>query len=130
MPLPPRRKLPPPLESQEQVTFLNWFQWQHPHVLIFSIPNGGHLAGGIAQRAAQVARLKAEGMRPGVPDLYIPAWNLFIEMKRQSGGRLSEEQKTIHSQLRGVGKTVIVAKGWEDARDQVMAFLGARRAAE
>ena len=119
------RALPPPLEHAEQVAFVNWFGLQFPFVLIFAIPNGAHLAGTIAQRAAQVARLKAEGMTPGVPDIEVPAWNLYVEMKRQRGGRLSQDQVKVHTQLRAVGKTVIVARGWEDARDQVKAFVSA-----
>ena len=84
------RALPPPLESAEQVAFVQWFRMAYPGVLIFSIPNGAHLAGTIGQRAAQIARLKAEGMTPGVPDIEVPAWNLYVEMKRQRGGRLSQ----------------------------------------
>jgi hypothetical protein len=113
------RALPTPSEHSEQVAFVQWFRLQFPGVLIFAIPNGAHLAGTIAQRAAQVARLKAEGMLPGVPDLEIPEWNLYIEMKRQRGGRLSADQVRIHDALRRAGKRVIVAKGWEDAADQV-----------
>jgi hypothetical protein len=127
-PVPKRRRgpkaveVPVPLETAEQTAFVQWFRLQFPGVLIFSIPNGAHLAGTIAQRAAQVARLKAEGMVSGVPDLEIPAWNLYIEMKRQRGGKLSVEQRQIHDALRRCGKTVIVAKGWEHAADQVRAL--------
>ena len=118
----PPRKLPPPEEHDEQVAFVRWFRAQFPGVLIYSIPNGSHLAGTIGQRAAQVARLKAEGMLPGVPDLHIPWWNLYIEMKRQRGGRLSEDQVRVHDHLRRAGCKVIVAKGWEDAAAQVRAL--------
>jgi hypothetical protein len=113
------RALPAPSEHSEQVAFVQWFRLQFPGVLIFSVPNGSHLAGTIVQRAAQVARLKAEGMLPGVPDVEIPEWNLYIEMKRQRGGKLSADQQRIHDALRRAGKRVIVAKGWEDAADQV-----------
>jgi hypothetical protein len=116
------RALPAPSEHSEQVAFVQWFRLQFPGVLIFAIPNGAHLAGTIAQRAAQVARLKAEGMVAGVPDVEIPEWNLYVEMKRQRGGKLSADQVRIHNALRRAGKTVMVAKGWEDAADQVRAF--------
>ena len=115
------RALPAPSEHSEQVAFIQWFRLQFP-VLIFAIPNGAHLAGTIAQRASQVARLKAEGMVSGVPDLEIPEWNLYIEMKRQRNGKLSADQVRMHKALRRAGKTVMVAKGWEDAADQVRAF--------
>jgi hypothetical protein len=34
-----------------------------------------------------------EGVSPGVPDLFIPDWLLWVEMKREKGGRVSPEQK-------------------------------------
>ena len=113
------RALPAPSEHSEQVAFVQWFRLQFPGILVFSIPNGSYLAGDIAARARQVARLKAEGMVAGVPDLEIPEWNLYIEMKRQRGGKLFADQVRIHAELRRAGKRVIVAKGWEDAADQV-----------
>ncbi len=68
-------------------------------------------------------KLKAEGVKPGVPDLYIPAWNLWIEMKRVKGGRVSPEQKDWHEYLEFIGDTVIVGKGAEDASRKVLEFL-------
>lgn len=62
-------------------------------------------------------------MSPGVPDLYIPAWKLWVEMKRQKGGRLSEDQKDWAEYLEGVGDTVIIAHGWLDAIDKVNCFV-------
>jgi len=116
------RALPAPSEHTEQVAFVQWFRLQFPGILVFSIPNGSYLAGDIAARARQVARLKAEGMVAGVPDLEIPEWGCYVEMKRQRGGKLSADQQRIHDALRRAGKRVIVAKGWEDAADQVRSF--------
>tara|TARA_R110000822_G_scaffold51604_2_gene134079 strand:+ start:277 stop:543 length:267 start_codon:yes stop_codon:yes gene_type:complete len=85
--------------------------------LIFAIPNG-------EKRAISVAkRLKAEGVVRGVPDLFVPAWNLWIEMKRVSGGRLSPDQKQMIEYLEGARHTVIVAKGATDASQQVLKFM-------
>ena len=83
-------------------------------MLIFAIPNG-------EKRAITVAkRLKAEGVVRGIPDLFIPQWNLWVEMKRISGGRLSPEQKGMIQYLEGVGHKVIVAKGAADASKQIL----------
>lgn len=106
-----------PSEHQEAVGFMAWWRAQFPAVLIYHIPNG-------EKRSISVAkRLKAEGVRKGVPDYHVPAWRLWIELKRVSGGRLSKEQKEIIDYLRGVGDTVIVARGAADASRQVMEFL-------
>jgi len=85
--------------------------------LIFAIPNG-------EKRAITVAkRLKAEGVVRGIPDLFIPQWTLWVEMKRISGGRLSPEQKAMIQYLEGIGQKVIVAKGAADASRQILEFL-------
>ena len=104
-------------EHSEQVGFVNWFRAKYPHTLIFAIPNG-------EKRSISVAtRLKAEGVTRGIPDLYIPSCNLWVEMKRATGGRLSPDQKKVIEYLRSVGHTVIVGKGAGDASKQVLEFL-------
>lgn len=110
-----------PSESDEQIGLLTWWAYQFPSIRIFHIPNGGH-------RKMSVAKtLKAEGVRPGVPDLYVPAWKLWIEMKRTTGGRLSPEQRDWINYLEGVGDSVIVAKGARDASRQVLEWLSSRK---
>lgn len=52
----------------------------------------------------------------------MPEWSLWIEMKRQEGGRLSAAQKDWIAYLEEVGHTVIVGRGWEDARGQVLSL--------
>jgi hypothetical protein len=106
-----------PSEHSEQVGFINWFRSQYPEILIFAIPNG-------EKRAISVAkRLKMEGVVRGVPDLFIPAWNLWIEMKRVSGGRLSTDQKQMISYLENIGHTVIIGKGATDASQNIRKFM-------
>lgn len=111
-------------EHQEQAAFITWFRAQFPGVLIFAIPNGAHLAGDAVRRAIKMQRMKAEGFVAGIPDLYCPAHQLWVEMKRAKGGRLSPDQEAMHEYLRQLGDIVIVAKGWDDAREQVRAELG------
>jgi hypothetical protein len=59
----------------------------------------------------------------GVPDLFIPQWDLWVEMKRREGGRLSEDQRRIIAHLQSVGHHVIVGMGAEDASRQVLAWV-------
>ena len=99
-----------PTEHQEQVAFVEWWGYQFPGVLLLAIPNGGW------RSPATAGRLKAEGVRAGVPDLFVPAWNLWIEMKRSKGGHLSPAQVEMINYLRGVGHAVAVCHGFEEAR--------------
>ena len=108
-----RRVCPPPTEHAEQVAFVKWFRLQYPGVLIFAIPNGGD------RHAAVAAKLSAEGVTRGVPDLFIPRWRLFVEMKRKKGGRVSPEQQDIMARLKECGYSCIVAHGCDDAIHQL-----------
>jgi hypothetical protein len=110
-----------PSETDEQVGFVNWFRARFPGVVIFAIPNGGHRAISTAKR------LKAEGVLPGVPDLQVPAWRLWVEMKRVKGGKLSNEQVEMIEHLEGIGHKVIVGKGAEDASAQVVDWIKAHK---
>lgn len=105
-----------PLEHVEQVSLVNWFRSTYPNDLIFAIPNGG------LRNIAVARKLQAEGVTPGIPDLFVPAWRLWIEMKRAKGGRLSDEQKEIIQYLESCGYTVIVGHGFEDAKKKVLQF--------
>lgn len=107
-----------PSESEEQEGLVRWFRAKFPSVLIYAIPNGGHRAHSVA------LRLKAEGVVPGVPDLHIPDWRLWIEMKREKGGVLSQDQKDMIRYLEGIGHTVIVGLGARDASRQILGFVG------
>lgn len=62
-------------------------------------------------------RNKEQGVRAGIPDLFCiinnkPVW---IEMKRQKGGVLSESQKNWIKALQDAGQTVFVARGADEA---------------
>ena len=104
-------------ESREQEGFVRWFRQHYPDVVIFAIPNGG------ARHIHTATILKLEGVLPGVPDLYIPAWKLWIEMKRKRGGKLSSSQTAMISYLESVGYTCIVAMGAEDGSRKILSFL-------
>lgn len=110
-----------PSEHQEQAGFVQWFRAKWPRVLIFAIPNGG-------KRNISTARnLKLEGVMPGVPDLFIPAWGIWIEMKRQKGGRLSPDQIEMINYLESIGHHVIVGHGATDASAKLLSVLNMKR---
>lgn len=91
-----------PTERQVQRAILQMCGLSFPDVLIFHIPNGAHLAGNETARFKQIGALKGDGFKPGVPDLlclWSPCDGCFIEVKRPKTGRLSDEQKAIHTKL-------------------------------
>lgn len=104
-------------EHEEQRELVRWFHQTFHGVRIFAIPNGGK------RSIAAAARMKAEGVSAGVPDLFIPAWRLWVEMKRVKGGSLSAEQKDWIQYLESVNYWCIVGKGAEDAKAKISAFF-------
>lgn len=123
-----RNPVPRTSEHQEQVTLMQWARMHEkrwPELeLLHAVPNGGH-------RFIQVARaMKAEGCKPGVPDLHLPVargpyHSLWIELKAK-GGKLSEAQRWWIARLREAGHYVEVCFGWEDARDLLLLYLSGR----
>lgn len=106
-----------PSEHAEQVGFVRWFRTKWPRVLIFAIPNGG-------KRNITTAKLLVkEGVVAGVPDLFIPAWGIWVEMKRQKGGRLSPDQEGMIAYLESIGHRVVVGFGALDASDKLLKLL-------
>lgn len=103
-------------EHAHQAGFLQWFRAKYPGTLILAIPNGGK------RDIVTAKKLQMEGVTPGVPDLFVPAWSLWIEMKKP-GGRLSEAQKNMIEYLEGIGHTVIIGFGARDASEKVLEFL-------
>lgn len=85
----------------------------------FAVPNGG------GRDIIQAARLKAEGVRPGAPDLvfYGPSGGvLWLELKNGTAGKLSEAQVTMHDDLYHCGHRVVVARSLVEAIEAVVSF--------
>lgn len=129
-------------EIIEQSQFI---EWCHLHKntfkgldLIFAIPNGAHLAGNKLNRIKQVASLKAQGMKSGVPDLFLPVaqgdyHGLFIEMKSSKGiGKTkilkshmpSEKQEWWLDKLGKQGYKTVVCYGFDMAVKAIERYYG------
>lgn len=107
-------------EHEEQREVVSWFRQTYRPCRIFAIPNG-------EQRSKTTgARLKAEGVSAGVPDLLVPAHCLWVEMKRSQGGTVSAVQKEWHGYLNEIGHTVLVCYGAADAKDKIGEFMRGR----
>jgi len=120
-------KLPVPTEAQEQITLMNWAAMQsgkYPELkLLYHVPNGG------SRNKAEAGRLRAEGVKAGVPDLCLPVarggyHGLYIELKRQRGGRASDLQVEWIEALMKQGYFVAICCGWELAAKTIMKYLG------
>jgi hypothetical protein len=112
-------------EHQEQVTLFRWvtlLQARHPVLaLLHAIPNGGH------RHKAVAARMKAEGVKRGVPDLYLPVprgehHGLYLEMKTRQG-RLSREQRDWGEALQAQGYCFEVCRSWHEAARSLADYL-------
>ena len=102
--------------------------WIEPRIpalrLLHAIPNGGK------RDKATAARLKAEGVKPGVPDLFLPVpsgahHGCYIELK---AGRntISDYQEEWIDALRAQGYFVDVCWGWQSAARVIAEYLGVK----
>lgn len=112
-------------EHTEQVALVRWAQMQQAAVpalrLLFAIPNGGK------RNKVTAARLAAEGVQAGVPDLCLPVarggyHGLWIEMKIPGNG-LTPAQGAWHAALQAEGYRVATCYGWDAARAVVEDYL-------
>lgn len=115
-------RLKHPTEHQIQSAIVKWADLnsgRHRELaLLFAIPNGGW------RDPVTAAKLKAEGVRPGVPDLALPvpvvrpdgSWRhgLFMEVKRGTMGRVREQQALWAGLLKGLGYEVVLVRSLEE----------------
>ena len=112
-------------ESNEQISLFEWCEYsagKYPELkLLFHIPNGGY------RTTATAGRMKAEGVKSGVPDLMLPVskggyHGLFIEMKAGKNKPTVNQEKWIHD-LSLQGYLSLVCYGWEEAAKTLMKYL-------
>ena len=117
---------PLPSESVEQQRLFQWAAYEcgkWPELrLMYHIPNEGKRTRGTG------GRMRAEGLKKGVPDICLPvarggAHGLYIEMKRQAGGRITPEQSRWMDDLHAQGYEVALCRGWEAASKIIMDYL-------
>ena len=123
-------KIPCPTEAAEQTWLFHWasdmarLKWPELD-LMYHVPNGG------SRNRVEAARLKAQGVKAGIPDICLPVarggyHGLYIEMKRQHGGVLSDDQKDKIPRLKEQGYRVEVCKGFQKAADVIEAYMEGR----
>lgn len=92
--------------------------------LIFHVPNGGHRVKAVA------AKLKAQGVKAGIPDLVLPMarggfFGLYIEFKATppNDAAISESQHERIRKLNAQGYLAVVCRGHFDTMEQIRAYL-------
>lgn len=98
-------------EHRIQKAYFQWLRYKLPRVepLAFSVPNGGY------RFIATAARLKAEGVKAGVPDIFIAYpqksfHGLFMELKTERG-RPTKQQLQWLERLGSKGYMAMLCKG-------------------
>lgn len=116
-------------EHTEQVSLFNWakvHETRHPELgLLHAIPNGGD------RHPAVAAKLKAEGVKSGVPDMFLPVptpffHGLYIEMKF-GRNKLSPAQKEWRGYLLEQGYNHHVCYTWICAARVICVYLGLKK---
>lgn len=112
-------------EHKHQAALFRWAEIQSKRIpklsLLFAIPNGG------LRSNATAAKLKAEGVKAGVPDICLPVakgeyHGLFIELKA-GRNKPTPTQVQWHARLSSEGYRVTVCWGWEAAREAIEEYL-------
>ena len=112
-------------EHQHQKALFEWAaiaRDRHPELdRMFAIPNGGH------RHKATAAKLKAEGVKAGVPDICLPVargghYGMFLELKAGKN-RPTAEQAARLEQLREDGYFAVWCVGWAEASTLIVGYL-------
>ncbi len=120
----PEQLAKPGTEHSQQVAFMCWCQQQDHDTRLkraFAIPNGGQ------RNKVTASRLKAEGVKKGVPDVFIPVpvgtyHGLWIEFKKKQG-RASKEQLDWLDYLQSQNYSCFVAYSYCQAMDAALDYI-------
>jgi hypothetical protein len=121
-----RRRSPVDYEGSEQVALFNWLRVRHPEAwrLAFHVPNGGH------RHKATAAKLKAQGVKAGVPDISIALargghHGLYIEFKATPphDAEVASSQKEWLCALVEQGYKAVVCRGMKEAMAVIDDYL-------
>jgi len=112
-------------EHQHQAALITWanaMSGLHPELRwLHAIPNGGQ------RNVITGVKLKAEGVKAGVSDLFLPVarhgyHGLYIEMKAEKG-RTRPNQLEFMGFVTGEGYKAVVCHDWTVARDEIQWYL-------
>jgi hypothetical protein len=125
-----RNKTDPHAEGLHQRTVVQWAGYFPALKWLHSSLNGAMLNGTKIERAIQWKKLKAEGAKKGVLDLFLPVarngyHGLYIEMKRADGkGRMTPEQKEFSEDQTNAGYLCVLCNGSDEAMAEIKTYMG------
>lgn len=110
-------------EDTEQAIVFQWAAYIPCLKWMFAIPNGAFLAGDKKARAVQMARLKKQGLKKGVSDIFLPLarnefHGLYIELKRRrvdGRSQVSKDQSDFGKAMINEGYDYRVCYGADEA---------------
>ncbi len=126
----PEQLAKPHTEHAEQVALFAWaamsgipeLKWMH------AIPNGGE------RNPIVAGRLKSEGVRSGVHDVFLPVTcgvyaGLYIEMKkpgreREKNGGMSDDQVEFRDFATAHHYKCVLCYSWEQAAAEIKVYIG------
>lgn len=134
------------LEQQHQGALIDWaktvkmpapFQKRKLSDYLFAIPNGEH------RKASVAAKLKWQGVKAGVSDLFLPFprhgyRGVWIEMKKSPKDfetdaarrySLTDKQRAWLELMREQGFVAVTAWGWDEGKTFIETYLGDDREA-
>lgn len=112
-------------EADQQRKLFQWTTFiraKYPEIdLMFHIPNGG------SRNKLEAANLKKQGVKAGVPDLFLPVsrggyHGLFIELKHGKN-KPTEKQTEWLKSLNEQGYAVAVCYGCNEASKKILKYL-------
>ena len=115
-------------EYRAQCAFFDWARYQsgkYPKLdLLYASANGGQ------RNVVVAAKLKASGVRAGIPDVHFPVsrggyHSLYLEVKIKPN-RLTENQKIWIALLSAAGNLVLVAWSSEEMIRQTMDYINGK----
>lgn len=121
-------------EDAQQTAFFLWCVVNKDHCpqleWAFAIPNGGK------RDKITAAKMKQQGVKPGVPDVMIPSIQvvggvtyagLWLELKKVKDGTVSDHQRRWQAYLSRNGYAHRICLGYEAMRDACKHYFGLDR---
>lgn len=115
------------IEGEEQASLIAWFSQNYPNIahLLIHIPNGGY-----RKNAFEGWRLKQQGVRKGVSDLFLAMpskdyHGLWVEFKAAppNNAKPSEEQLFWLSEMKKQGYAAHLCLGEKEAKKVIIDYI-------